>query len=69
MLACSNELFETVPLELGSLTLQIPLYFIYNLIFLVLYLTVMLYGQLEVPEGTTERQRMRASANIRIRAR
>ena len=62
VLACSNELFETVPLELGSLTLQIPLYFIYNLIFLVLYLTVMLYGQLEVPEGTTERQKMRARA-------
>ena len=48
--------------ELGSLTLQIPLYFIYNLIFLVLYLTVMLYGQLEVPEGTTERQKIRARA-------
>ena len=62
VLACSNELFETMPLELGSLTLQIPLYFIYNLIFLVLYLTVMLYGQLEVPEGTTERQKMRARA-------
>ena len=62
VLACSNELFETVPLELGSLTLQIPLYFIYNLIFLVLYLTVMLYGQLEVPEGDTERQKIRARA-------
>lgn len=62
VLACSNELFETVPLELGSLMLQIPLYFICNLIFLVLYLTVMLYGQLEVPEGTTERQKMRARA-------
>ena len=60
VLACSNELFETVPLELGGLTLSFPLYFVYNLAFLVLYLTVMLYGQLEVPEGITERQKLRA---------
>ncbi|MGM9550443.1 MAG: YfhO family protein [Faecousia sp.] len=58
VLACSNELFETVPLELGSLTLKVPLYFIYNLVFLALYLAVMLFGQLEVPvpEEATARQ-------------
>ena len=61
ILACSNELFQTVPLKLGGLTLDIPLYFLYNLTFLVLYLAVMLYGQLEVsvPEEATERQRIR----------
>ena len=64
ILGCSNELFETEPLNLGSLTLDIPLYFIYNLTFLMLYLVVMLYGQLEVsvPAEATQRQLMRARA-------
>ena len=64
VLACSNELFETVPLELGSVTLDIPLYFIYNLVFLMLYLTFLLYAQLEVPvpEDATQRQLMRVRA-------
>ncbi|MDD5863394.1 MAG: YfhO family protein [Firmicutes bacterium] len=64
ILACSNELFQTQPVELFGLTLDIPVYFLYNLIFLAMYLAVMLYGQLEVsvPEGATERQRMRVRA-------
>ena len=37
VLACSEELTATVPIELGSINLDIPLYFIYNLVFLVLF--------------------------------
>ena len=61
ILACSNELLETKAVELGSLTLEIPVYLIYNLAFLVLYLLTMLYGQVKetIPEEATERQVMR----------
>ncbi len=64
VLACSNALTSTVPLELGSLDLEIPLYLIYNLVFLLLYMLSMLYGSLEVPipEEATERQLARVRA-------
>ena len=59
LLSLSEELKSTVPLELGELTLDIPLYVIYNLVFLVLYLLSMLYGkiQVEVPEDVSARKK------------
>ncbi len=65
VLACSEELTSTVPLEVGSLEMDIPLYFLYNLIFLVLYLLAMLVGNMEdpIPEDATERQIARARAD------
>ena len=64
VLSCSNEVAETVPLELGTLALDIPLYFIYNLVFLVLYLLAMLAGNIEepIPEDATEQQIAKARA-------
>ena len=58
ILACSESLLETKTLELGSLTLDIPVYLIYNLTFLLGYLAVMLYGQKkeEIPEDASPRQ-------------
>ena len=58
VLACSKELTSTVPWELGPIDLDIPLYFLYNLIFLVLYLLAMLVGCVResVPEDATEAQ-------------
>ena len=71
ILACSKELMEKVPLELGSLNLDIPLYFIYNLTFLVLYLLAMLAGcrKDSLPEDATKEQiaKVRAEAGIRSR--
>nr|MBQ8244888.1 YfhO family protein [Oscillospiraceae bacterium] len=62
VLACSEQLKETVPLELGETTLKIPLYLLYNLVFLVLYQMCMLYGKIEapVPENATLRQQKKA---------
>ena len=58
VLACSEELTATVPIELGSINLDIPLYFIYNLVFLVLYLLAMLVGCIQepLPEDAAEEQ-------------
>ena len=58
VLSCSEELTATVPWELGSFTLDVPVYFLYNLVFLVLYLLAMLAGcvQEPVPEDATEKQ-------------
>jgi len=64
ILACSKDLTSTVEVELGPLALDIPLYLIYNLTFLGLYVLAMLYGSIEtpVPEDATERQIARARA-------
>ena len=58
VLACSNQLTETVPLELFGREWNIHLYFIYNLVFLVLYLLAMLAGSITetAPEGATPRE-------------
>ena len=60
VLACSNELKETVTLELGSGDVEFPVYLVYNLVFLLLYLAAMLYGSLEEPlsEEAGEEERM-----------
>ena len=47
VLACSKDLTKTVPFSLGSLELEIPLYLVYNLIFLILYVLSMLYGSMQ----------------------
>ncbi len=59
ILACSNEITETIPLELGSLSFEFPLYLVYNLVFLGLYLLVFLYGKClhKVPEELPEREK------------
>ena len=49
VLACSNELKETIPLTIGSGSVDFPVYLTFNLVFLVLYLLSMLYGSLEQP--------------------
>ena len=52
-------------MEFGPIELEIPLYFIYNLVFLVLYLLAMLCGNIAdpIPEDATERQIARARAD------
>ena len=71
VLACSEQLTETVPLELGSFSLDVPLYFLYNLIFLVLYLLAMLVGCVRetLPEDATEKQIRKAKEEERFQRR
>ena len=71
ILSCSEELTETVPLELLSFQLDIPRYFLYNLFFLVLYLLAMLVGcvQEPIPEDATEQQIAQARAEERLQRR
>ena len=49
LLACSNTLMEKETLELGSLSLEVPVYLIANAMFLALYLAVLLYGEKRIP--------------------
>ena len=70
LLSCSEELGTTVPLELGETTLEIPLYVIYNLVFVVLYLLSLLYGRVtaEVPEDASyQEKRLAIEQNKRYR--
>ena len=62
VLCCSNSLMEEVTWDLFGMEVQVPLYPLYNIGFLVLYLAVLIYGQIRsrVPEDATERQVMRA---------
>ena len=59
LLSCSEELKSTVPLELGAFEWEIPLFILYNGIFLVLYLLSLLYGKItvEVPEDASNRKK------------
>ena len=58
VLACSKDMGTAVPLELGESTLQIPLYVIYNGVFLILYLLSALYGAIlpAVPQDGDEKE-------------
>ena len=58
VLACSEELLETVEAELLGIKLDVPLYIIYNSVFLLAYLAVLMYGQkrIAVPEEATDRE-------------
>ncbi len=71
VLACSNDLTEMVPLELGNFSLDVPLYFLYNLIFLTLYLLAMLVGCVKekLPEDATEKQIRQAKEEERFQYR
>ena len=59
LLACSNELKETVAWDTGFATVDFPVYLVFNLVFLLLYLLAMLYGSLEqpLPEEADEEQK------------
>lgn len=58
ILAFSNDLTTTVPLELGSFSLDIPLYLIYNGLFLLAYLIALIYGNTRkaLPEDADPRE-------------
>ncbi len=49
VLACSDQLLETVKTELLGIDLEIPLYIIYNVCFLGAYFGALLYGRKKVP--------------------
>jgi len=70
LLSCSEELRTTVPLELGQTTLEIPLYLLYNLVFVVLYLLSLLYGTVtaRLPEdASVQEKRLTAEQTKRYR--
>ena len=52
ILACSESLMDTQPLTLGSVSFDVPVYIIYNGIFLALYFGAFLYGSIRprIPE-------------------
>ena len=58
VLSCSDALTQTVQLELFGHSFPFPLYFVYNLLFLVLYLLAMLCGSVSdpLPEDATEEE-------------
>ena len=71
VLACHEGLLDTQTVKLGSASLEVPVYVIYNLVFLVAYLAVLLWGQKKfpVPEDATPRQAKRIlAAQARHRA-
>ena len=70
LLSCSEELKSTVPLDLGKTVLDIPLFIIYNSVFVLLYLLSLLYGKVtvEAPEDASPRQlRQTRESNARYR--
>ena len=64
VLACSNELTQTIELTLFGGKWDFPLYFVYNRVFLVLYLLAMLSGNViePIPEGAEREE----AARIRL---
>ena len=70
LLACSNELLEMETLELGSFSLDVPVYLICNALFLALYVAVLLYGSKRVPvPEEAETQEIAAARNRNSRYR
>ena len=72
VLACSNQLTETISLPFFGREWQFPLYFVYNLVFLVLYLLAMLSGNVvePIPEDAEPEEAARIRLdNIRQRRR
>ena len=64
LLACSNELLEMETLELGSFSLDVPVYLICNALFLALYVAVLLSGSKRVPvPEEAETQEIAAARN------
>ncbi len=64
VLACSNQLTQTIELTLFGRDWDFPLYFVYNLVFLVLYLLAMLSGN--VTEPIPEEAEREEAARIRL---
>ena len=64
VLACSNQLTETIELTIFGRDWDFPLYFVYNLVFLVLYLLAMLSGN--VTEPIPEEAEREEAARIRL---
>ena len=59
LLACSDELMEKETLDLGFASFDAPVFLIYNGIFLIIYLTAFLFGQIhrKLPEDAEPEQR------------
>ena len=57
-LACSEDLTHTETVSLLGMEIDFPVYIVYNLVFLILYLLAMLCGTMEeqIPEDAGERQ-------------
>ncbi len=49
ILACSNSLLETTSVDIGPISVDFPVYLVYNLVFLLLYLGAMVYGSVKEP--------------------
>ena len=61
ILACSNDLTSTQEVQLLGMNLDVPVYIIYNSVFLVLFVFSLFYGQLKKPlpkEATEEQLRL-----------
>ena len=62
LLACSNELLETKPLELLGIRYRVYVYILYNAGFLLLYFAGLLYGSLrkKVPQDASVEEQLEA---------
>ena len=60
ILACSNELLTMTPVDLGSLHFEMPIFLVYNAVFLVLYVLSFVYGRLEqkIPTELPEEEKV-----------
>ena len=69
VLACSNELTSTTQAKLFGIAVEIPVYIIYNSVFLILYVAVLLYSQFRkrVKEDATEEEILQARVERRNR--
>ena len=69
VLACSNDLTSTQQVHLFGIPVDMPVYIIYNGVFLLLYVFALVYGQVKktLPEDATERQIVRARIERRNR--
>ena len=70
VLACSNDLTSTTQVHIFGLPVDLPVYIIYNSVFLLLYLAAFLYGQIKKPlkEDATEKEIFLARVERRNRA-
>lgn len=66
VLSCSHDLRETIPLSLGSLELDIPVYLLYNLVFLLLYLLSFICGSFrpKIPEDASHGELLRIRMDV-----
>ncbi len=69
ILCCANDLLETQSVELLGFDLEVPVYLLYNCVFLVLYTVLLMYGQLKfrIPEDAEEERVVRARVGLQRR--